>query len=95
MAGYVILLKMTAEGKQHINEMPEALEDVKEQMAEKDIRLVGTWLTMGQYDAIAIYDAPDDQALAAEILSWKWYQTETLRAFSEEEFGEILEMMSD
>jgi uncharacterized protein with GYD domain len=52
---------------------------------------------MGQYDMLAIVDAPDDATLAKGILSLASsgnLQTETLRAFPEDEFRKIISGLS-
>ena len=51
------------------------------------------YLTTGQYDAVAIVEAPDDltQAkLALSVGSWGTTRSETLRAFTEEEYRQIV-----
>jgi uncharacterized protein with GYD domain len=50
-------------------------------------------LTIGQYDAVAIADLPDDAALARTALALGaqgTVRTETLRAFNETEFRRIV-----
>ena len=63
-------------------------------LAEKfGIRNVGMWVTMGEYDGIAVWDAPDDQAMAAFTLSMASQgilTTRTMRALSEEEFAKTV-----
>ena len=51
------------------------------------------YLTMGRYDIVAISEAPDDGAAAKVALaigSAGNVSTETLRAFTEEEYREII-----
>jgi uncharacterized protein with GYD domain len=48
---------------------------------------------MGQYDAVAIGEAPSDEAYAATILaigSAGAVRTQTLRAFTEDEYRKII-----
>jgi len=51
------------------------------------------YLTIGQYDAVAIAELPDDAAVAKMALSLGAMgnvRTETLRAFNEAEFRKIV-----
>ncbi len=54
-------------------------------------RLEAVYLSMGQYDAVAIAEFPDEIACARAMLSWRDFggTTETLRLFPEEEWGTI------
>ena len=95
MAGYIALWRFTREGLAF--EHPDALENHKRLCEEAGIRVVGIWMTMGQYDAVAIYDAPDDVTMARRMLEVGragLVTTETLRAFSEDEFAEVLGKMA-
>jgi uncharacterized protein with GYD domain len=51
------------------------------------------WMVTGQYDMIAILEAPDDVAVAKAILtsaSQGSFTTETSRAFTEDEYRKII-----
>jgi uncharacterized protein with GYD domain len=93
MPGYVALLKFTPEGLAQVKGLPERAKQV-EAVAEKfGVKKVGIWLTMGEYDVTAIWDAPDDQTMAAFMLAWVGRGTstsQTMRAFSEEELAQIV-----
>jgi uncharacterized protein with GYD domain len=55
-------------------------------------RLIGTWLTQGQYDLVRIVDFPDESAAAAFALTMGRsgrLSTETLRGYSPEEADAI------
>ena len=50
-------------------------------------------MLMGRYDCLAVAEAPDDATLAKALLSTTSQgsiMTETLRAFTEEEYREIV-----
>ena len=54
-------------------------------------------MTTGQYDMVAILDAPDDVTLAKVMLSSAPHgsiTTETCRAFTEEEYRQIISGVS-
>ena len=93
MPGYIVLGKYTQEGLEHLKEMPEIINKHKANCEKVGIRLVGTWCTMGEYDFVSVYDAPDDQAMAVRILDTArggLVTTQTMRALSEEEFAEVV-----
>ena len=52
----------------------------------------GIYWTLGQYDTVAIIDAPDEMALTAFLAFGKAgnHRTQTLRAFSQAEMDAIL-----
>ena len=93
MAGYIILRKFTQQGLATIKELPERVKHAKQLSEDMGIRTIGVWITMGEYDSISIVDAPDEQTLAAYLLGRAKTgnsTTTTMRAFSEEEFAQIV-----
>lgn len=55
--------------------------------------MIGTWLTMGRFDQIAVVEAPDDEAAAKLLLVVAGrgnVATETLRAFTMDEVRALL-----
>ena len=96
MAGYVSLIKFTEKGLGDAKSMPDALKKAREMYQKMGVRLIGIWMTFGEYDAVAIYDAPDDQVMAALVLAQGMqggFTSETMRAFSEEEVGLIIKRL--
>jgi uncharacterized protein with GYD domain len=58
-----------------------------------DTKVEGFYLTMGRYDIILIVDAPNSETAAKILLtitSGGAVSTETLTAFSEEEYRKII-----
>jgi len=56
-------------------------------------KVLGAYLTTGRYDVVRIFEAPDDVTMAKVTLALSasgHEETETLRAFSSQEMGEIL-----
>jgi uncharacterized protein with GYD domain len=93
MPGYITLIKFTKQGLDKIREAPERAKQAKAIADKLGIKNVGIWVTMGEYDVVAINDAPDDQTMAAYMLGWAsggTSTTQTLRAFSEDEFAQIV-----
>ena len=97
MAGYISLFKYTEKGMGDIKSLPDQIAKAKQMYQKMGVRLVGVWMTMGQYDGVAVFDAPDDQTMATLLLSTEMTgmtATHTMRAFSEDEIGQIIKRLS-
>ena len=56
-------------------------------------KMVGVYVTLGRYDVVEIFEAPDDDTAAEIVMKLERHgaeQTETLRAFTREEAEEII-----
>ena len=88
MPTYITLFRYTQQGLQTVKEMPNRLEQGKQLARSLGGEVKAFYLTMGQYDAVVVAEATDDEtaAKAALILgSAGNVRTETLRAFTEQE----------
>ena len=88
MPTYITLIHYTEQGVQTFKELSQRIEETKHAGDAMGAKLVSYYLTMGQYDAVAISEAPDDQAIAKLALAAGArgnVRTETMRAFTEEE----------
>lgn len=97
MATYISLIKLTHQGITTIKDGPARLEAGKETLKRFGSELEAFYLTMGQYDVVAISEAPDDAAAAKVALtigSAGNVTTETLRAFTEDEYRQIIAELS-
>ena len=93
MAKYVAMLSFTGEGISNIKQSPGRVKAAQEAVERAGGRWLGYYVTLGQYDGIAILDLPSDEAAAAIIMSIGAegnVRTETMRAFSLEEFQDIV-----
>jgi uncharacterized protein with GYD domain len=93
MPTYISLLQYTQQGITAIKQGPTRLDAAKQAYKKVGGELKAFYLTVGQYDAVAIADLPDDMALAKMALalgSQGNVRTETLRAFNESEFRRIV-----
>jgi len=94
MPTYVILLEFTEQGISTVESSPDRIDAARDLVADLGGELRDFYLTMGQYDGIAIADFPDDEAAAeyALILGKAGNaRTETLRGFTEDEFEGIVD----
>ena len=93
METYIILGNYTQEGINKIKESPARVQAGREAVEAAGGKFLGWYLTMGQYDFVAITQAPNAQAAAAVLLAvgaQGHSRTETLQAFTEAEFKEIV-----
>jgi uncharacterized protein with GYD domain len=93
MATYVILFSYTRQGMDRIKESPDRVDAARRLFREMGAELKQFFLTMGQYDGVVIVEAPDDETMARAALatgSLGNISTETLRAFTEEEFRNLV-----
>jgi uncharacterized protein with GYD domain len=93
MATYIVLLRYTQQGVQNIKESPARLDAAKKAFQAMGAELKQWYLVMGQYDAVVVSEAPDDETaakLALAIGSQGSIRTETLRAFTEDEYRKII-----
>jgi uncharacterized protein with GYD domain len=96
MAGYISLFKYTEKGMSDIKALPDQINTAKQMFQKMGVWLVGVWLTMGQYDGVAVFDAPDDQTMATVLLATEmqgFSATQTMRAFSEDEIAQIVKRL--
>ena len=93
MPTYISLLRYTQQGIKNIKDAPSRLDAAKDAFKKAGADIKAFYLVMGQYDAVVISEAPDDESaakLALLIGSLGNVQTETLRAFTEVEYRKLV-----
>ena len=93
MPTYITLIKYTQKGIENIKQGPSRVDAARQAIEAAGGKMKEFYLTMGSYDAVSIGEAPDDAAYAKMILaiaSKGNIQTETLRAFKEDEYRKII-----
>ena len=88
MPMYVTLIRYTEQGIKTFKDLPSRLEETRKAGEAVGAKLVAFYLTMGQYDAVIVSEAPDDETVATLALAAGGrgnVRTETLRAFTEDE----------
>ena len=93
MPSYLSLLNWTEQGIADIKSGPERLEASKQAIEAADGRMIFFYLTMGEYDAVALVELPNDEAAATLLLAIGGQgnvRSQTLRAFTEDEYREIV-----
>jgi len=92
MATYIILANYTEQGIRNIKNSPERLAAAREMGKGMGGQIKEFYLTLGNYDFVAVAEAPDDAAAAKLLLALGAQgnvRTTTLRAFGENEYREI------
>jgi uncharacterized protein with GYD domain len=93
MPTYVMLANWTDQGMRNIDDSPKRIDAARKSLDDMGGRFLSVHMTMGQYDLIITYDAPDD-AVAARftLLLGKLgnVRTMSLKAFPEEAYRQIV-----
>lgn len=93
MPHYITLLRYTQKGAENIKQGPSRLDAAKKAIEAGGGKLKGFYLTLGQYDAVAIAEFKNEEAAAKLTLitaSQGNVRSETLRAFTEEEYRKLI-----
>ncbi len=93
MSTYVALVNYTERGIQHIRNSPKRLDAVRRQLEEMGGSLKSFYLTMGEYDIVFVYEAPDDATSSRFLLllgQSGFVRTKTMKAFPEAAYREII-----
>ncbi len=93
MPTYITLYKWTDHGIQNVKEAPMRLEAAKKVVSAAGGKTLGFYVTMGQYDMVMICEFPSDEMAMTYTLGIARLgnvRTETLKAFTEDQFQDIL-----
>ena len=93
MPTYISLFNWTDQGVKIFKETVARAKSAEDAMAKAGIRMKAIYWTQGQYDVVAITEAPDDETATAFLLSLGAQgniRSSTLRAFSAEEMERII-----
>ena len=96
MPHYISLMHWTSQGRMGLPAWRDRIEDGEREIEEAGGKLVGVWVTLGRYDVVEVFEAPDDET-ALEIMTRLGRHgaeaTETLRAFTREEAESIIKKL--
>jgi uncharacterized protein with GYD domain len=96
MATYVILMNLTEQGIKNVKEAPARVDQTEEALKAVGGKLLAFYSVMGAYDYVAIAEGPGDEVAMAQLLALGMagnVRTTTLKAFTREEFAEIIKML--
>jgi uncharacterized protein with GYD domain len=93
MPHYISLMRWTSTGRLGLPAWRDRVEDGERMIDEAGGKLVNVYVTLGQYDVVEIFEAPNDE-IALEIVTKLQARggesTETLRAFTRDEAEQII-----
>ncbi len=93
MTTYVMLVNWTEQGIQKAKDSPRRLDAAKKALKDMSGEIKSFYLTMGDYDMVMIFEAPDDAVAARFSLQLGMLgnvRTRTLKAFPEAAYREII-----
>jgi uncharacterized protein with GYD domain len=93
MSAYILLMNWTDQGVRHVKDSPGRLDAAKKALKDEGGEFKHVFLTMGAYDLIAVYEAPDDAVAARFTMQLGMMgnvRTQTLKAFPEAAYREII-----
>ena len=93
MTTYIALLNWTDKGIAHLNDSPKRLDASKKLLENMGGKFREFYLTMGEYDMVAIMEAPDDAVAARFAMALGkdgFVRTTTMKAFPEAAYREII-----
>ena len=96
MPHYISLMRWTSKGLAGLPGWRERVEDGERTIEDAGGKLVGVYVTLGRYDVVEIFEAPDDETAAEILMKLQRYgaeHTETLRGFTREEADEIVKRL--
>ena len=93
MATYVMLARWTEQGMRQVKDSPKRVDAARRVLKEMGGDFKAFYMTIGDYDLIAIYEAPDDAIAARFTLMLGMLgnvRSTTLKAFPEAAYREIV-----
>ena len=93
---YIMLYKLTDQGVKNVKEAPQRIEENIKGFEAMGGKVLGAYAVMGEYDYVAIGETPSDEVamtFALAVGSAGDVRTTTLKAFTKEEFAEIVKKL--
>ncbi len=63
MAKYILLSKLTEDGRKTLKNKPERIKEVNEELEAYDVKVLKQYAVLGPYDFVNIVEAPDNEAI--------------------------------
>jgi uncharacterized protein with GYD domain len=96
MQSYVVLMKLTDQGMKDIKQAPRRIQEGISLFERNGGKVVGFYLTMGEYDYVAVGEAPNDGVVLTFCLSLGAggnVRTTTLRGFPASELENLVSVL--
>ena len=63
MAVYILLTKLTAEGRKTVRDNPSRIQEVNKEIEANGVKVISQYATLGAYDFVNIVEAPDNKTI--------------------------------
>lgn len=96
MPTYITLCKLTDEGVKDIKNAPKRIKAAQKMMEKMGGKVTGFYFTIGDYDYIAVGEAPNDEVACTFLLGLGTtgiLRTTTLKAFTLDEFTNVVKKL--
>ena len=96
MPAYIALCKVTEQGMKDIKNAPKRVEEAKKAIEKLGGKMTAFYLTMGDYDYVAIAEAPSDEVAFTFLLGLGAggnVKTTTLKAFTLGEYAKMVKKL--
>jgi uncharacterized protein with GYD domain len=93
MATYIVLSSFTDQGIRTVKDTVKRADAVKEMARKMGIETKSLYWTIGKYDVVATFEAPDEASITALSLAISGagnVRTQTMRAFGKDEMTTVL-----
>ena len=96
MPTYICLHKLTDQGIKNIKDAPQRIEEDIKAAEAAGGKVLGVYTVLGEYDFVSIGEFPNDETaltLGLALVAQGNVRTTTLKAFTKEEFAEIVKKL--
>ncbi len=93
MAMYISLIQFTEQGIRNVKDTVKRGDAAIGEAEKMGMKIIEEFWTMGAYDVVALFEAPDDETMSAFLLkigSMGNVKSQTLRAFRKQEMEGVL-----
>ena len=93
MPHYISLMRWTSQRMAGLPAWRERVEEGERTIEAAGGSLIGVYVTLGRYDVVEIFEAPDDETAAAILVALSRHgnvTTETLRGFTRDQAEQIV-----
>jgi uncharacterized protein with GYD domain len=93
MTTYILMINWTDQGIKNVRDSPKRLDAAKKSLEAMGGSFKDFYLTMGEFDMVAVCEAPDDAVFARFVMTLSMggnLRTKTLKAFPEPAYRELI-----
>ena len=93
MSVYILLSKLTTEGRKTIKERPSRMKEVRAEYESSGVKVLEQYATLGPYDFVSVIEAPDNETVgqvSVEICSRGTIEIMTMAAIPVESYVSAL-----